>query len=61
MLCGLEDAAPWKAPSDLSVSAQARSGRASRRSASRPVRAGKENSDAGLWEIIQTGQGGDEG
>jgi hypothetical protein len=63
MLCGLEDAAPWKAPSDLSVSAQARSGRTSRRSGprsgSRPVRARKENSDAGLWEIIQTGQGGE--
>jgi hypothetical protein len=70
MLCGLEDGAPWlsaarKAPSDPSVSAQALSGRASRRSgrrsASRPVRAEKKNSDAGLWEIIQTGRGGDEG
>jgi hypothetical protein len=67
--------APWldapqlpatrKAPSDRSVSAQAPSGRAPRRlgprSASRPVRAGKKNSDAGLWEIIQTGEGGEEG
>jgi hypothetical protein len=70
MLCGLEDGAPWfegtrKAPSGLSVSAQARSGRASRRSgrssASRPVRAEKKNSDAGLWEIIQTGRGGEGG
>jgi alkylhydroperoxidase family enzyme len=75
MLYGLEDGAPWfgapqlgdarKAPSDLSVSAQASSGRtsrrSSRRSASRPVRAEKKNSDAGLWEIIQTGQRGDEG
>ena len=58
--------APWlgaarKAPSDLSVSVQASSGRTSRRSASRPVRAEKKNSDAGLWEIIQTGRGGEEG
>jgi hypothetical protein len=70
MLHGPEGGPPWlgatgKAPSDRSVSAQARSGRASRRSgrrsASRPARAGKENSDAGLWEIIQTGRGGEEG
>jgi hypothetical protein len=65
-----ESGPPWlgdarKAPFDLSVSTQAPSGRASRRlgrrQAPRPVRAGKEKSDAGLWEIIQTGQGGDEG
>jgi hypothetical protein len=27
----------------------------------RPVRAGKKDSDAGLWEIIQTGRGEEEG
>jgi hypothetical protein len=61
---------PWSSPPRQATSAAKRSraapsGRASRnsggRSASRPVRAGKENSDAGLWEIIQTGQGGEKG
>jgi hypothetical protein len=70
MLHGPEGGTPWlgdarKAPSDLSVSTQTPSGRASRRSgrrqASRPARAGQEKSDAGLWEIIQTGRGGEEG
>jgi len=61
---------PWSSPPQQATppakrSRATQSGRAfrnsGRRSASRPVRAGKENSDAGLWEIIQTGQGGDEG
>jgi hypothetical protein len=61
---------PWECPPQQATPAAKRSlaapsGRASRRSgrrqASRPVRADKKNSDAGLWEIIQTGQGGDEG
>jgi hypothetical protein len=70
MLHAAESAPPWlgdarKAPAERSASAQAPSGRTSRgsgqRQASRPARAGQEKSDAGLWEIIQTGRGGEAG
>jgi hypothetical protein len=61
---------PWSSLSQQATPAAKRSGAAppgraarglGRRSASHRVRADKKNSDAGLWEIIQTGKGGNEG
>jgi hypothetical protein len=61
---------PWSSPPQQAMpaaqrSTKAASGRASggsgRRPASRPARADKADSDAGLWEIIQTGQSGEGG
>jgi hypothetical protein len=60
----------WSSPPQQATPAAQRSAKAAssrptggsgRRPASSPVRADKADSDAGLWEIIQTGQSGEGG